>query len=132
MKEDFKFFFCAAILPLFAVLLTINIWTSNSDLKVWKEVDKHADEFVYDHTSDDGWLSSFILYDKDSTYVCDVLLNNIDNRASVFNDHTCIASRFNTMYSKRVYKKLVKNVPVEDLPNNSVKDETLEHFKKME
>lgn len=131
--KQFKVFFIGVILPLLAVLLTVNIWSSNADLKVWKEVNKHADEFVYDHTSDDGWISSFILYDKDSTYVCDILLDNRDKKTSVFNGHTCIASRFNTMYSNKVYKKLIKNIPENDICRAvDVRDKTLEHFKQIE
>ena len=108
----------------------INIFTSLSDTRVWNNVDKHLDEFVYDHSSVSKYYHTFNLYDDDSTYVCSAFLNSRYGEVSIFYDDEIIASSINKFRSKRVYKTLIQKVPNE-VNNTNRKKETLEHFKNM-
>ena len=92
------------ILPLFAILLFINIVTSTTDIKVWRGVENHLDELVYDHSSDFGngcSCHTFKLYDKDSTVVCKVFLSNFPGKGTCIFDNKddIVASSFNYYYS---------------------------------
>ena len=111
------------ILPLFAILLFINIVTSTTDIKVWRGVENHLDELVYDHSSDFGngrSCHTFKLYDKDSTVVCKVFLSNFPGKGTcVFdNEDDIVASSFNYYMSKKMYKTLIQRVPAEYITDN--------------
>lgn len=129
MKDRFLPSLFCIILPIFSVLLIMNIILSSFDKKVWDNVDKHLDEFVYDHTTSNTY-HKFILYDKDSTYVCEILLNSSMKYSAVFDDMELVASSVNKFRSGRVYKKLIQRVPEENIYRYK-KDETLKKFEKM-
>lgn len=128
MKDRFlPFLFCIII---FSGLLIMNIVLSSFDKKVWDNVDEHLDEFVYDHTTSHTY-HKFILYDEDSTYVCEILLNSSIECSAVFDDMELVASSVNKFRSGRVYKKLIQRVPEENIYRYKAKDETLKKFEKM-
>lgn len=119
------------IVLLFTLVVETVIY--HTDLSMWNGVEKHADEFVYDHTSIDKWLSTLILYDKDSTYVCEVLLDHQEKKCSVFSEHKLLASSINHFKSKKLYKIFVKKIPEDDIEiAEDYKETVLEHLKRME
>jgi len=107
--------FGVPIIIVLVITLIVQAITYFSDLPMWNQVEKHADEFIYDHTSIDKSLSTLILYDKDSTYVCEVLLSHRDKDCSVFGKHELLASSFNHFKSKKLYKIFVQKIPKEDI-----------------
>lgn len=132
MKE-LTFGFGIPIIIVLVITLIVQIAVYFTDRPMWNEVEKHADEFVYDYTSSDKWLSTLILYDKDSTYVCEALLDHHDKDCAIFGDHELLASSFNHFKSKKMYKTFVQKIPKEDLELIEEKKETvLEHLKRME
>jgi len=130
MKDRFLPFLFCIILPIFSVLLIVNIVSSSFDKKMWDNVDKHLDEFVYDHTTSHTY-HKFILYDRDSTYICEILLNSVMEYSAVFDDMELVASSVNKFRSGRVYKKLIQKVPEENIYKSKAKDETLKKFERM-
>lgn len=130
MKKEIKRILGCIILPLFAVLLFINIVTSTTDIKVWRGVENHLDELVYDHSSDFGnGLSchTFKLYDKNSTFVCSVFISNFPGkRTCIFDDEgDIVASSFNYYKSKKMYKTLIQRVPAENIPDTMTSRENI-------
>lgn len=128
--RNFKNIFLA-LSPIFVIIISLEIYIATIDKSVWNEVEKHADEFVYENSTD-GRLHTLKLYDKDSTYVCEVFLSSMTHSASVFNDMNCVASSANRYRSKRAYKYFITKVPEENINTGTKKDETLEHFKQMD
>jgi hypothetical protein len=132
MKE-LTFGFGIPIIIVLVITLIVQITVYFTDRPMWNEVEKHADEFVYDYTSSDKWLSTLILYDKDSTYVCEALLDHREKDCTIFGDHELLASSFNHFKSKKLYKTFVQKIPKEDFELIKEKKETvLEHLKRME
>lgn len=130
MKDRFLPLLFCIIIPVFSILLIANIVSSSFDKKVWDNVDKHLDEFVYDHSTSHTY-HKFILYDKDSTYVCEILLNSSMKYSAVFDDMELVASSVNKFRSGMVYKKLIQKVPEENIYRLKAKDETLKKFERM-
>ena len=78
-------------------------------------------------------MSTLNLYDKDSTYVCEVLLDHHDKDCAVFGDHELLASSFNHFKSKKLYKIFVQKIPKEDIERiEEEKVTVLERLKRME
>ena len=111
------------------VILICNIYIATIDRVVWNEVTKHADEFVFDHTSFDGEYITMKLYDKDSVYVCEAFMTVRNHRVTIFKDRELLASSFNIFKSKKMYKLLIKNVPEGVIVKHNVKDEVLQKLK---
>ena len=104
-----------------------------TDLPMWNEVEKHADGFVYDYTTIDKGLSTLILYDKDSTYVCEVLLDHQEKKCAIFGEHKLLAGSINHFKSKKLYKIFVKKIPEDDIEiAEDYKETVLEQLKRME
>jgi len=132
MNRDYLYnFLFFIVLPVCIILVVVHLISSTTDIKVWKALEKHTDEFVYESTSMNGRLSTVILYDTDSSYVCEVLLDHHNKKTSVFNKMSIIASSFNVKYSKRIYKSLVGLVPKKEINEFNPKGEVLNRFQKM-
>ena len=86
------------------------------DLSIWKGVEEHLDEFVFDHASSElfghGYYV-FKLYDEENTFICKVCLDEKFHDASVHNDISLVGSSNNYFKSKKVYNVLIKRVPDE-------------------
>lgn len=128
--KSFIIFLIGTVCACFVIPFTVSYF---SDYKIWNEVIEHIDEFEIEHISDDGRFVSCNLYDKDSTFVCEVLLYAPFKQASVHKDMTLIANSFNCIKSKKVFNTLYARVPEEQRWKGiSKKEEVFNHLKEMD
>lgn len=103
-----------------------------AERKVWKEVIKHSNEFVYSHVSDDGERACFKLFDDDGKYLCEAVLYLESQNSDIDRSFKTIAWRGrNKRFSHKMFKLLYPKIPEDDLNKFVSNDELVKRIKKM-
>lgn len=111
MKSEFLNFLNTILLAVITVLGTALLLSYFNNIRVWNEIEKHTDEFVVDWKSDDARLTTFYLYDEEGEYICEVMTDARMKQSAVFYHSTVIASSFNIIKSKKLFRKLYDQLP---------------------
>lgn len=104
----------------------------DAERKVWKEIIKHSDEFVYSHVSDDGERACFKLFDDDGKYLCEAVLYLESRNSDIDRSFRTIAWRGrNKRFSHKMFKLLYPKIPEDDLNKFVSNDELVKRLKNM-
>ena len=88
----------------------------SADLKAWRAISKHLNEFVFDHTNETFNATLMKLYDNDGHIILNLIMKNNSKECFAYTDDQIVASSANVFYSHKVYNALYNMLPEDKRP----------------